>query len=129
MHSTHQNDRYQVDRFLMNKNNPKGVNEFPLSEETARKIMNDLATNYTHRIRWSNHVKERMRERGVTTGQIITLLKSKHSVFREGPYPEVNGDWKFNLKGLAAGKVIELTVALKNHHDSPMSVLVTVWLD
>ncbi|MGO2075297.1 MAG: hypothetical protein ACTH3B_09030, partial [Pseudoalteromonas sp.] len=56
-------------------------------------------------------------------------FKSKHSVFREGPYPEASGDWKFNLKGLAAGKVIELTVALKNHHDSPMSVLVTVWID
>lgn len=113
----------------MNKSTPEGVNEFPLSEETARKIINDLAEKYTHRIRWSNHVKERMRERGVTTGQIITLLKSKHSVFREGPYLEANGDWKFNLKGLAAGKVIELAVALKNHKESPMSVLVTVWVE
>ncbi|MCH8536351.1 MAG: DUF4258 domain-containing protein [Alkalimonas sp.] len=113
----------------MDRSNPKGINEFPLTEEAARKVMNDLAENYTHRIRWSKHVKERMVERGVTTGQIITLLKSKHSVFREGPYPEANGDWKFNLKGLAAGKVIELVVALKNHHDSPLSVLVTVWID
>lgn len=113
----------------MSKSDPKGVNEFPLSEETARRIINDLAENYTHRIRWSTHVKERMLERGVTSGQIITLLKNKHSVFREGPYQEANGDWKFNLKGLAAGKVIELAVALKNHHDCPMSVLVTVWID
>ena len=113
----------------MNNSTPNGVNEFPLMEKTARKIINDLAENYTRRIRWSKHVKERMNERGVTTGQIITLLKNRHSVFREGPYLEVNGDWKFNLKGMAAGKVIELTAALKNHHDSPTSVLVTVWID
>lgn len=107
---------------------PKGVKEFPLSAETARKIMSDLAENHTHRIRWSKHVKQRMHERGITTGQVMTLLKSRYSVFREGPYLEITGDWKFNLKGLAAGKVIELTVALKNHHDNPTSVLVTVWI-
>ena len=70
-----------------------------------------------------------MSERGVTTSQILILLKSKRSVFREGPYEELNGDWKFNLKGMAAGTVIELTVALKNHHDNPSSALVTVWID
>ena len=49
-------------------------------------------------------------------------------MFREGPYEESNGDWKFNLKGMAAGSVIELTVALKDHHNDPTSVLVTVWI-
>ena len=56
-------------------------------------------------------------------------LKNKHAVFREGPYEEPNGDWKFNLKGLAAGNVIELTVALKNHYDDPKAALITVWFD
>lgn len=95
----------------MTTNEPQGVDEFLLTEGTAIKIINDLAKNHTHRIRWSKHVKTRMLERGVTSGQILTLLKSRHSVFREEPYPELNGDWKFNLKGLAAGKVIELAVA------------------
>jgi hypothetical protein len=113
----------------MSKNKPEGINEFPLTESSARKIVNDLAENYTDRIRWSGHVKARMAERGVTTRQILTLLKSKRSVFREGPYETPNGNWKFNLKGMAAGTVIELTVALKNHHDSPSSILVTVWID
>ncbi|ALS97166.1 DUF4258 domain-containing protein [Lacimicrobium alkaliphilum] len=113
----------------MDTNHPQGVDEFPLTEGTARKIINDLAENHTHRIRWSRHVKERMKERRITSGQILTLLKSKHSIFREGPYPEANGDWKFNLKGMAAGNVIELAVALKNHHCSPSSVLITVWID
>jgi len=112
----------------MAKTNPQGIDEFPLTEGTARKIINDLAENFTHRIRWSKHVKQRMLERSVTSGQILTLLKSKRSVFREGPYQESNGDWKFNLKGMAAGNVIELTVALKNHHNDPSSILVTVWI-
>lgn len=107
---------------------PKGVDEFPLTEGTARQIINNLAERHTDRIRWSKHVKERMQERGVTTGQILTLLKSKHSVFREGPYQETNGDWKFNLKGMAAGALIERAVALKNHQHSPSSILVTVWI-
>lgn len=113
----------------MNNKNPQGVDEFPLTEFTARKIINDLAENYTKRIRWSKHVKQRMLERGVTSGQILTLLKSRRSVFREGPYEESNGDWKFNLKGMAAGTVIELTVVLKNHQYDPTSVLVTVWIN
>ena len=95
---------------------------------TARYIVNDLAENYSSRIRWSRHVKQRMPNEALPC-QILTLLKSKHSVFREGPYQELNGDWKFNLKGLAAGKIIELTVVLKNHQDAPSSVLVTVWVD
>lgn len=112
----------------MDKRKPQGINEFPLTEVTARLLINDLAENYTHRIRWSKHLKQRMAERRVTTGQILILLKSKRSVFREGPFQESNGDWKFNLKGLAAGNVIELTVVLKNHHHEPSSVLVTVWI-
>ena len=94
----------------MNSKSPDGINEFPLTENSARKIINDLAENYTNRIRWSRHVKKRMAERGVTARQIITLLKSKRSIFREGPYEVPNGDWKFNLKGMAAGTVIELTI-------------------
>ncbi len=78
----------------MDENTPKGIVEFPLTEMTARYIVNDLAENYSSRIRWSRHVKQRMLERGV-----------------------------------AAGKIIELTVVLENHQDSPSSVLVTVWVD
>lgn len=89
----------------------------------------ELAENHTNRIRWSGHVKKRMAERGVTARQILTLLKSKRSVFREGPFQEPNGSWKFNLKGMAAGTVIELVVVLTNHHVDPTATLVTVWID
>ncbi|TBR41380.1 DUF4258 domain-containing protein [Marinomonas agarivorans] len=112
----------------MKVNKPQGITVFPLSEYTARKIMKDLATNHTEKIRWSQHIKRRMNERGITTKQILILLKSQHSVFREGPYPDFYGNWQFNIKGMAAGEIIELTVVLKNHHDSPNAALITVWV-
>ena len=112
----------------MSNHKPLSINQFPLTEYSARQIINDLAEHHTGRIRWSRHVKERMVERGVTTGQILTLLKSKRSVFTEGPYQTVKGDWQFNLKGMAAGDVIELVVVLKKHHDDPAAILVTVWV-
>lgn len=59
----------------MSDNKPQGVYEFPLTDRTARKIINDLANNHTNRIRWSNHVKSRMLERGVSSAQIMILLK------------------------------------------------------
>lgn len=74
--------------------------ESPLTQASARFILNALAEHFSERIRWSNHVKQRMLERQITTSQIFTLLKNKRSIFREGPYQESNGDWKFNLKGI-----------------------------
>lgn len=113
----------------MNDNKPKGIAQFPLQENAARKIINDLAENYTNRIFFKKHIKERMSERGVTTSQILTMLKNRHLVFTEGPYEEPNGDWKFNVKGKAAGDRITIVVALKNHHEDPKAALVTVWVE
>ena len=113
----------------MDANLPQGVVEFPLSEKTARKLISHLAENYTHRIRWSKHVKKRMIEREITSRQILILLKSKRSVFREGPYPTTDGSWVFNLKGMSAGAIIELTISLHNHHTTPSSTLITVWIN
>lgn len=112
----------------MSKDKPQGIAEFPLREHSARKIIKDLAENHSHRIKLSIHVKKRMRKRGVTNKQIFSLLSSRSSVFREGPYEAINGDWKFNLKGNVAGDLIELVVALKNHDKDPSAMLVTVWI-
>lgn len=112
----------------MSDNKPKGIAEFPLQESSARRIINDLAENHTNKIRWSSHIKKRMLERKISTGQILIMLKNKHSVFVEGPYSDAGGDWVFKLKGRVAGDIIELVVALKNHHDSPNAALLTVWI-
>jgi len=113
----------------MNDNKPKGIEQFPLQENTARKIINDLAENYTGRIFFSPHAKERMSERGVTTSQILRMLQNKHAVFTEGPYETPSGDWKFNLRGKVAGDTFTIVVALKNHQKDPKAALVTVWVE
>ena len=41
----------------MKKEDPVGVSESPLTQATARKIMNDLAEHHTSRIRWSRHLR------------------------------------------------------------------------
>lgn len=127
-YDSYQIDRNQIDGKDMSSKQPKGVVEFPLTASTARKIVQDLATNHTNRIRWSQHAKQRMVEREVSIRQVFTLLKSKYSVFREGPYCCAQGDWLFNLKGMAAGQIIEVSVALKNHHESPLTMIITVWV-
>jgi len=113
----------------MNDNRPKGIAQFPLQENTARQIINDLAENYTSRVFFGSHVKKRMLERGVTTTQILRLLQNKHAVFTEGPYETPSGDWKFNIRGKVAGDIITIVVALKNHQDNPKAALVTVWIE
>ncbi|PTB85004.1 hypothetical protein C9927_00315 [Pseudidiomarina aestuarii] len=113
----------------MEENKPKGSADHPLTETLARKILVDLAENNTGQIRWSRHVKMRMIERGITSRQILTVLKSRHSVFREGPFEAINGDWKLNISGMAAGTIIQVTLAIENFRDDPAAVVVTVWIE
>jgi hypothetical protein len=105
-----------------------GVVEFPLSERAARKILKKLASEHTDRIRWSIHIKRRMLQRGVTSRQILLLLKNRHLIFKEGPYLAANGDWKFNIIGGVSGDVLELVIALRNPNSSPKAMLITVWI-
>ncbi len=93
-------------------------NEFPLTERTARKIIIDLAKNHSNRVKLSKHAKIRMSQRGISIRQVFT----------EEPFQEPNGDWKFNIKGVAAGDIITLTIALKGHNYAPLAFIVTVWI-
>lgn len=113
----------------MTSKRPECVNEFPLTEYGARKIIHDLAFNHNERIRWSHHVKHRMVERDITSRQVYILLRSQYFVITEGPFKTPSGDWKLSIKGLAAGSVIELTLAIARHHFDPSLTLVTVWVD
>ncbi|WP_329601931.1 DUF4258 domain-containing protein [Sansalvadorimonas verongulae] len=83
---------------------PEGVYEFPLTERAARKIIQDLAKNYTGRIFFSKHVRQRMQERKISNTQILNILSSTNSIFSEPPHPTASGSWKFNMRGVAAGE-------------------------
>ena len=112
----------------MSKEKPLSIDEFPLTERTARKIIIDLAKNHSNRVKLSKHAKIRMSQRGISIRQVFSVLCSKHNIFTEGPFQEPNGDWKFNIKGVAAGDVITLTIALKSHNYAPLAFIVTVWV-
>ena len=110
----------------MDAKKPFSVREFPLSAIAARKIVKDLAENHTSRIRLSNHARERMKERGVISRQVLEVLRSKNSYCTEEPHPTPSGSWKFNLKGFAAGSNLEVVVDIKRHDEDPMAYIVTV---
>lgn len=105
------------------------VLEFPLKPQTAKKIIVDLACNRPEAIIFTLHVQARMKERGVTTVQIFKLLQSRHSLFSEEPHQTPKGSWKFNLRGYAAGSVIEVTVDLCEVETLPTAYVVTVFLN
>lgn len=101
---------------------------FPLQEKITRKIVQDLALNASHKIRFGSHAKQRMIERGVSTKQVMTVLQDNASRFTEKPHLTPNASWKFNLQGFAAGEIIEVVVDLKNVESDPNAFVVTVIL-
>lgn len=105
---------------------PLTIAEFPLTEQSAKKIIRDLASNHTKRIKFKRHTKERQTQRGITDRQIINVLKSRSSIITEGPYQEANGSWTFNIEGMAAGKRIRVVVALYRHEEDPSAFIITV---
>ena len=50
----------------MSKNKLEGIDEFPLTSASAKKLINELASNHTARVYIGSHARERMEQRGVT---------------------------------------------------------------
>jgi hypothetical protein len=100
--------------------------EFPLQDKSAKKIIQDLATNHSHSIRLRQYCKERMRERGVNIRQIFQVLKCPRSRFTERPCQTPRGSYKFNLQGFASGELIEVVIDLHNSETDPEAYVVTV---
>lgn len=110
----------------MDNKSPLAIAEFPLTEQSAKKIIRDLASNHTNRIKFRRHTKDRQGQRVITDRQILNVLKSRSCVITEGPYREPNGSWKFNLEGMASGDRIRVVVALYRHENDPSAFIVTV---
>ena len=110
----------------MTKNKPLTVIEFPLTEKSAKNIIQDLAKNHAHKIKISKHARERLYERDISLLQIFSILKSNSSRFHEEPHQTPYGDWKMNLEGVAAGETIRIPLVLKRHEDDPSVLIITV---
>lgn len=104
------------------------VSEYPLSDHSAKLIIRDIGENHTGRIRFSKHIRERMIERCVTDLQILSVLKSHNSVITESTSQTPAGDWKLNMKGVAAGDVIEVVICIKSCDHDPSLRLITVMI-
>ncbi|WP_320153379.1 DUF4258 domain-containing protein [uncultured Tolumonas sp.] len=107
---------------------PTVISEFPLTDHSAKQIIRDLAENHTGRIKFSKHIRERMIERRVTDAQILSVLKSHSSVITESTSQTPAGDWKLNMKGVAAGDVIEVVICIQSCDYDPSLRLITVMI-
>ncbi|WED21827.1 DUF4258 domain-containing protein [Vibrio sp. JC009] len=112
----------------MNPDNVKCVTEFPLTPKSARKLIADLATYYSYRVKFSKHARQRLTERKVSTQQVFSLLRSSSSRFQELPHQDPRGDWKMNLEGMAAGELLRVSLVLKRVESDPSAFIVTVLL-
>ena len=110
----------------MDVKKPLTIKEFPLRPNSALNIVRDLAANHTQYVRFSQHAKERMLERGVTNKQVFDVLRSQHSYITENPCQTPKGSWKFNLMGFSSGEAIELVIDVRRPEDRPGIYLVTV---
>ncbi|WP_263081559.1 DUF4258 domain-containing protein [Endozoicomonas sp. Mp262] len=110
----------------MDVTKPRPYKEFPLTRQSAKKIIKELAKKYSSRVKFGKHARERMIERNITNRQVFEVLRSDHSFFTEEPHPTPKGNWKFNLQGFAAGATVEVVVDLKRHDEDPTAFVVTV---
>ncbi|GAD90628.1 MULTISPECIES: DUF4258 domain-containing protein [Vibrio] len=110
----------------MSKNMLEGIDEFPLTSASAKRLINELSSKHSARVFIGSHARERMEQRGVTRMQIFQVLANKHSRVTEAPHQTPRGDWKCNLQGMAAGEIVEVVVSLKRHEDDPSAFVVTV---
>tara|TARA_B110000008_G_C16885992_1_gene530861 strand:- start:875 stop:1219 length:345 start_codon:yes stop_codon:yes gene_type:complete len=114
---------------MTNNSEPTPVSEFPLRMGTAKKTINDLATNHKHRIRIGKHTKNRMAERGVSIRDIFNVLSSSRSIMQEEPARQANGDYICTLLGVSAGERITVVIALKEIDVDPEAKTVTVYVE
>lgn len=114
---------------MTNNSEPAPVSEFPFRIGTAKKIINDLATNHKNRIRIGKHTKKRMAERGVSIRDIFNVLSSSRSIIQEEPARQANGDYICTLLGVSAGERITVVIALKEIDVGPEAKTVTVYVE
>ena len=110
----------------MERSEPSTVSEFPLTVQSAKKLIRDLALNHSARVKFSRHARERLLERDITVTQVFSVLKSHSSRFFEQPYQTAGGDWAMSLEGIAAGDSIRVPLVLKRPESDPSALIITV---
>lgn len=89
------------------------ITKFPLTADSAKQIVRELAYEHSAKVVLGSHSRERMKERGISRRQIIDVLRNKYSTVTERPCQTPRGSWKFNILGVASGTRIEVVIDLK----------------
>ncbi len=66
---------------------------------------------YTSQIVWSHHAKKRMKERDVSTQQVLNVLRSG-TIHEPVYFDNINGSWRATLRRTAAGVEVKVGVAI-----------------
>lgn len=67
------------------------------------------------------HVRIRMRERNVSSRQILDVLR--HGKGIDGPNLDKYGEWRIKLKRYSAGRVVQVVVVVKKLHLEVVTVI------
>ena len=113
---------------MENKKTAK-VLSFPMPEKAAWEIIRRTVELDEGGVRFTYHAKTRMQERGVSSIQVINVMKSQSSRMNEGPYQAPGGDWKCEIEGCAAGVAIKIALAIQDYPDEEKVIVITVISD
>jgi len=89
----------------------------------ARELLSRVADGDTGRIIWTEHARERMRDRDITTSQVMRCIR--HGRITEGPAPEMKGGWRMTLDVLAAGDPLRVVIVLTHDDSNDLIIVVT----
>lgn len=92
-----------------------------MSDPAALKLLREIATDSTNII-FTKHALQRMRERKVTTAQVIAWLAS--GCASEPVALDLHGNWKLTVTQRVAGAELNVSVAI----DAPSrAIVITVF--
>jgi hypothetical protein len=100
---------------------PKVV-QLTLSRPSALHLIREVAEKDTARVIFTNHALKRMRQRKITTMQVLACLRKGQIV--EGPAPSIKGNWECKLRWQQAGDIVTVVVAIDQHPVTGEKVLI-----
>lgn len=96
------------------KISPKSLKEW---EKRVRELSRESKNVF-----WGTlHTKQRMKERDVTSRQILDVLRLGKGI--DGPTLDQYGDWRIKLSRYSAGRLVQVVVAVKEEHLEVITVI------
>lgn len=93
-----------------------------LTTAAAKRILAEVETS---RIFFTQHAKDRMRQRGISTTQALRCLRNGSIV--EGPARDTGGEWKVTVEVLTAGTPVSVVAAIEEDSSGNHVIVVTVF--